>query len=149
MSDQQVLEGQEIRIRAVQDDQEVAFLKFVTSFNDSEDREIKQADYLGENAARFTDLFVGYSGDLEFHVNVGAWNDWESAKTARAKRETPAAVFEIVRIDLFSSGDNVTYTYKDVAFGATSTAAASRGEKVKVKTSFKCTERDVQQNAFV
>lgn len=149
MSDQQVLEGQEIRIRAVQDDQEVAFLKFLTSFNDSEDKEIKQADYLGENAARFTDLFVGYSGDLEFHVNVGSWNDWEASKRARAQRATPGTVFEIVRIDLFSNGDNVTYTYKDVAWGATSTAIASRGEKVKVKTSFKCSVRDEQQNAFV
>jgi len=145
----QTLEGQEITIRAITDGDVVSELVFVTSFNDSADQEIKQNDYLGEPFARFNDVFIGYSGDLEFHVLTAAWIDWEKTLTARAQRANPAITFAVVRVDNFSDGTNLTHTYEDVAWAARPTSIASRGDKVKVKASFKCSVRTSEQNAFV
>lgn len=148
-SGSQTLEGQEITIRALQDGDVVSELVFVTSFNDEVKREIKQQDYLGEPFARFTDLHVGYGGDLEFHVNTADWSDWDEAITSRATRANAALTFAVVRVDNFSDGSNVTYIYEDPAWGAMPTAIPSRGDKVKVKASFSCSTRTREKNAFV
>jgi hypothetical protein len=145
----QTLEGQEITIRAMTDGDVVAELVFVTSFNDSADQEIKQNDYLGEPFARFNDVFVGYSLDFEFHVATASWIDWEKSLTARAQRANPALTFAVVRVDRFSDGTNMVHTYEDVAWGARPTSIASRGDKVKVKASGKCSVRTSLANAFV
>lgn len=145
----QTLEGQEITIRALTDGDVVSELVFVTTFNDSADQEIKQNDYLGEPFARFNDVFVGYSGDFEFHVLSAAWIDWETSVTARAQRANPALTFAVVRVDRFSDGTNLTHTYEDISWGARPTSIASRGDKVKVKASFKCSTRTSLPNAFV
>jgi len=148
MAGEQTLEGQEITIRAITDGDVAAELKFFTSFNDSVKQEIKTNGYLGEPFDRFTDVFSGYGGDMEFHVNTASWVDWDAALSARARRENAAAVFDIVRIDNFSDGSNVTYTYKDVAWGERPTSIGSRADKVKVKASFMCSERTADKNAF-
>ena len=149
MSGEQTLEGQETTIRCVSDGDLVAELKFFTSFNEAVKQEIKENGYLGEPFMRYTDIFNGYSGDFEFHVNTAAWVNWDAALTSRAQRRTAASTFEVVRVDQFSDGTNVTFTYKDVAWSERPTSVGSRADKVKVKGSFSCSERDVQQNAFV
>jgi len=149
MSGEQTLEGQEITIRCVSDGDLIAELKFFTSLNDSADQEIKANGYLGEPFERYTDVFMGYSGDFEFHVNTSSWVNWDAALTLRAQRKTPATTFEVVRIDQFSDGSNITFTYKDVAWGQRPTNVGARADKVKVKGSFKCSERQAEQNAFV
>lgn len=149
MSGEQTLEGQETTIRCVSDGDLVAELKFFTSFNDTVEQEIKENGYLGEPFMRYTDIFNGYAGDFEFHVNTASWIAWDAALTARAQRKTPGTTFEVVRVDQFSDGTNVTYTYKDPAWGQRPTSIGSRADKVKVKASFKCSERDATPNAFV
>jgi hypothetical protein len=149
MSTAPQLEGQEVIVRAITDGEVVAELNGVTSFNDSADQEIKQVDFLGEPFARFADVFVGYSGDFEFLVTSAAWIEWDRALTARAQRANPAITFAVVRVDNFSDGTNITHTYEDVAWGARPTSIASRGDKVKVKASFKCSVRTSEVNAFV
>lgn len=145
----QTLEGQEITVRALSDGNVVSELVFITSFNDSADQEIKQNDYLGEPFARFNDVFVGYSFDFEAHVLTASWIDWENALTSRAQRANPGLTFAVVRVDRFSDGTNLTHTYEDVAWAARPTSIASRGDKVKVKASGKCSVRTSLPNAFV
>lgn len=145
----QVLQGQEITVRALVDGSVVSELVFITSFNDSADQEIKQNEYLGEPFARFLDIFTGYSFDFEAHVLSAAWIDWENALTSRAQRANPAITFAVVRVDRFADGTNLTHTYEDVAWASRPTSIANRGDMVKIKASGKCSVRTSLANAFV
>jgi hypothetical protein len=149
MAGEQTLEGQQITIRAVTDGDLVAELKFITSFNDTVKQEVKENGYLGEPFNRFSDIHNGYGFDFEAHVNTSGWIAWEKAKTARAQRAQAATVFDVVRIDNFSDGSNLTFTYLDVAWGEQPTSIGSRGDKVKIKASGMCSERTAEENAFV
>lgn len=149
MAGEQTLEGQEITVRAVTDGELVAELRFITSFNESVKQEIKENGYLGEPFNRYTDIHNGFGGDFEAHVNTSAWIAWEKAKLARAQRANAAIQFDIVRVDNFSDGSNLTHTYIDVSWGEQPTSIGSRGDKVKVKGAFMCSEKTAEENAFV
>lgn len=149
MAGDQVLMGQEVAIRVIADGDLLAEISFFRGFNGSSDREIKQNDYLGEQTARFVEVQVGYSLDFEFDVNTSNWLSFENAMAAKATRANPALTFQVVNVERFSDGSNITHTYEDIAWGGTPTAVASRTDMVKVKASGKCSRRTSVQNAFV
>lgn len=144
-----VLKGQEVRIVCLQDGATVAELNSIASFNENADLAIQQQGYLGETVNRFDDIFNGYGGDFEMHVNRSGWMAWQEAVIARARRAAPDIVFNVVRVDIFASGDSQIITYLDVKWGAQPTAIGSRADKVKVKASFGCSERTTSQNSVV
>jgi len=142
------LKGQEVSIRisaagVVQDS-----IDAVASFNDSVAYELKEDGFLGETVNRFDEILNGYGGDMEFQPTRANWNLLEQQITARATRETPDLEFTIVRTDFYPNGDTTIYTYKDVSFGPLPTTVASRGDYVKVRLEFRCSERPIKINAL-
>jgi hypothetical protein len=140
--------GQEVEIRVTQAGVPLTTLNAISSTNDSTILETKQDGFLGEVVDRFDDLLKGYSIDFEAQVSNSSWIDLELAIVARARRETPDMLFNIIRTDFYSDGSSIVYNYMDVKFGPIAKTTASRADFVKVKFEGKCSERPVQKNAI-
>lgn len=131
----------------MKDGKPISEINSISTFNDTADIETKSDGFLGETANRFAEIFNGHGGDLEFQVNKASWIDLKNAIIAKAKNQTPDVVFNVVRLDLFSDGSSITHSYMDVHWGAIPTNVPSRGDFVKVKLEFKCTDMNPQQDA--
>jgi hypothetical protein len=145
------LKGQEMSIRVLRNDQVVAELTAISSFNDEVKLEIKEDGFIGESVNRTDNILNSYGGDLEFQINKSTWYNFVRFVTDKAQRLSPealATVFNLVTTENYSDGNVNIITYLDVSFGAFAKSAASRADFVKIKTSFACSERDAQINAL-
>lgn len=142
------LKGQEVSIRIVQDGGEVTSIDSISSFNDEAKLEIKEDGFLGEPTNRFDDIHNGFSGDFEMHLTSSAWVKWQRAIIDRAQRRRPGIVFNVVRTDLYADNSSIVFTYKDVKWGGMPTSMGSRGDFVKVRANFACSERSEQENSL-
>jgi hypothetical protein len=144
----QRLKGQEVSIRVVNAGNVVAEIDSVSNFNDSTALEIKEDGFLGEVVNRFDEILNGFGGDLEIHLTKANWIALQQSIIDRAQRLTPEVVFNVVRTDLYPNGDSIIFTYADVHWGDQGTSIGSRGDFVKVKLNFKCSERPYKVNAL-
>lgn len=140
------LKGQEISVRTIRGGVVIDSIDSVSVFNEEVMLEIKQDGFLGETVNRFDEIFNGFGGDFEFHVHNNLWVPWQQSVIDKAQRNTPDTVFNVIRTDFYPNGNSSVYTYRDVHWGAQPTAVASRGDYVKVKAQFNCSERPVQVN---
>lgn len=147
MADQR-LKGQEVSVRVIQAGTVIGSIDSVSSMNDTVGLETKEDGFLGETVNRFDEVLNGFGGDFEFQVNRANWEDLVKAILDRATRLTPDVSFNIIRTDFFPNGDTNIYVYTDVHFGAIPTSIPSRGDYVKPRLEFKCSERPVQTNAL-
>ncbi len=143
---EQRLLGQDTTIRVIQDGVMVAEIAAIGNFDGSIDLEIKEDQFLGRKAADFSDVFNGYSGGLEFQTATAGWTEFADAVIARATREDPSAVFNVVRQDLYADGTSNVFTYLDVAWGPLPENFSGRKEFAKFKLAFKCSERPTSTN---
>jgi len=141
------VKGQDISVRVINAGVVVGSIDSIASMNDNIALELKEDGFLGETANRFDEILNGYGGDFEFQVHRGDWNNFTKAITDKAERRTPDVQFNVVRVDYYPNGDTVTYTYTDVHWGAIPTSVASRGDFVKPRLEFRCTERPHQLEA--
>ena len=145
MSDQR-LKGQEISVRVIQAGNVITQIDAIMSFNDTVALELKEAGYLGETVNRFDEIFNGFGGDFEFHVTRADWELLVSSILDKAQRVNPLLLFNVVRTDFFPNGDTNIYTYEDVSWGAIPSSIPSRGDYMKPRMEFKCSQRPVQTN---
>lgn len=143
---QQRLKGQEVRIVVNLNGATLSTIDSVGSFGDTTEFEIKSDGFLGEPVNRFDEILNGYGGDFEIQVTTSLWIVLQQAVRDRATRVQPGYVFNVIRTELFPSGDSLIITYVDVHWGEQPTTIGGRGEYVKIKASFKCSERDEQLN---
>lgn len=143
------LMGQEVTVRLTQAGSLVTEVTAIANFNEEVNIEIKESSFLGEGENRYDEVFNGFGGDLEFQPENAGWVDVQEAIIARARRETPEVQFSIIRVDSFSNGDTLTYTYMDVKFGPQPTSLSGRTEYAKTKFSFKCSKRAVKKNGLI
>lgn len=148
MADQR-LKGQEVEVRVVQDGALSDAFPAIAVFNDTMKFEKKEEGYLGETTNRYDEIFNGFDGTLEMHVSNQRWMEFQSQIKARAKREQPNIVFNLVRTDFYPNGDTPRRTYRDVAFGPQPTAVASRGDYVRVTIDFSCGDVDDALDSFL
>jgi hypothetical protein len=146
---EQRLLGQDVTVRLVRDGTVVTTITAIGSFSDSVELEIKQEEFLGRATSDFSDVFSGYKGDLEFQTAQAGWTDFVDAQVARATRADPGIVFNVVRTDLYASGDSSIFVYKDVAWGADASTIGARKDFAKIKLSFACSERDTIKNQLL
>lgn len=144
----QRLKGQEVSIRVIQAGTVIGAIDSVSSMNDNVNIELKEDGFLGESVNRFDEVLNGFGGDFDFQVTRANWEDLVKAILDRATRLTPDVVFNVIRTDFFPNGDTNIYTYVDVHWGAIPTSIPSRGDYVKPRLEFKCSERPVQTNAL-
>lgn len=145
MTDQR-LKGQEISIRIINAGVVQSAIDSISSFNEEVALELKEAGYLGEFVNRFDEILNGFGGDCECHLTRADSDTLDQAVIARATRQTVGIVFNIIRTDIYPNGDSNVFTYTDVHWGAIPTTVGSRGDYVKKKYSFKCSERPVATN---
>jgi len=142
------LKGQDVSIRILQDAQAATQIDSIGSFNDSTELAILEQGFLGEFVNRFDDILNGFGGDMEIQLTASNWTTLRQAMIDRATRSVLGTVFNVVRVDLFDNGDSITWTYTDVKWGAMPTTVSARGDFVKVKLSFKCSELPFKVNAL-
>jgi hypothetical protein len=142
------LKGQEISIRVTENGVVTDTLDSITTFNDEMKLETKEDGFLGERTNRFDEILNGYGGDFEMHTAKASWIRFQQAIADRATRRKPNTVFNVIRTDLFANGSSLVFTYADVKWGAQPTSVGGRGEFVKVKAGFVCSERHVIENAI-
>ncbi len=145
---EQRLKGQEVSIRVVQGGNVVNTIDSVSAFNEQVALEIKESGYLGETVNRFDEILNGFGGDFEFHVSKSSWQELEFAIIARATREQPDLEFNVVRTDFYPNGDTAISTYRDVFWGPIPKNIPARGDYVKPRMEFRCSERPVKLNAL-
>jgi len=142
------LKGQEVSIRISAGGVVLDSIDSIGMFNDNVAYELKEDGFLGETVNRFDEILNGYGGDFEFQITRASWHTLVEQITARATRETPDLEFTVVRTDFYPNGDTAIYTYKDVNFGPLPTAVAGRGEFVRPRLEFRCSDRPVRVNAL-
>lgn len=142
------LKGQEVIIQAVSAGSVVTEITAVASFNDSVMLEITEDQFLGEPVNRFDQVLNGFSGDFEFQVEEATWTEFTDLIVAKAKREQPDLLFNMVRTDFYPNGQTAVFVYQDVSWGAIPTTISSKNDFVKVKMEFKCSKRSVSVNSL-
>lgn len=142
------LKGQEISVRVVDAGQVVDSIDSVSSFNEEVKLELKEDGFLGETANRFDETMNGFGGDFEFQVHNARWVAFQRTIIDKAQRRAPGRIFNVVRTDFYPNGDSVVYTYIDVHWTSMPTSIAAKGEFVKVKATFSCSERPEEINAL-
>lgn len=142
------LKGQEVSIRVIDAGTVVAAIDSVASFNDTIALEIKEQGYLGEFVNRFTEILNGFGGDFEIHLTRADSAEIDNRIIARAKREQPQLVFNVIRTDIYPNGNSNIITYIDCKWGEIPTTVGARGDFVKKKFQFKCSERTSDTNAL-
>ena len=142
------LKGQEVSVRIINNGTVVTEIDSVANLNEATMLEIKEAGYLGETTNRFDEVLNGFGGDLEINITRANWIALELAVIARARRETPDVKFNVVVTDFLPNGETVIKTYLDVAWGEMPKSVPGRGDYVKPKLAFKCSERAVAVNAL-
>lgn len=148
MTTQQRLKGQEISVRILQDGVVFRTIDSISSFNESVALEIKEDGFLGEPTNRFDEVLNGFGGDFEAQTTNSNFIQLQLAVIEKATRRTPGITFNVVRVDLYPNGDSNIFTYVDVHWGEQPTSIGGRGDFVKYKASFKCSERSVVTNSL-
>lgn len=143
------LKGQEVSIRIVAGGVLQASIDSVSSMDDNVKLNLLEQGFLGETANRFDESFDGFGANFEIQMTKADASQLDDAIVAKAKRETPDVVFNMVRTDLYSDGSSNVYTYMDMHWGSIPTTISSRGDYVKKKFSAACTERLRQMNGVV
>lgn len=143
------LKGQEVEIRVIAAGTVVQEIAAISSFNDNVKFELKEDGFLGETTNRYDEVLNGFAGDLEFQVTQATWYEFVERIIARAKRDTPEVVFNMIRTDFFSNGQSAIVSYEDVHWGPLPTSVPSRGDFVKPRLEFGCSTRSVQINALL
>jgi|SRR5689334_15913693 len=144
----QRLKGQEVSVRIIKDSVVVSEIDSVSNLNESTMLELKEAGYLGETVNRFDEILNGFGGDMEINITRANWILLELAIIARARRETPGVIFNVVVTDLLPNGESVIKVYTNVFWGEMPKSVPSRGDYVKPKLQFKCSERSATPNAL-
>lgn len=142
------LKGQEVSIRIVKNSVVVTEIDSIANLNESTMLEIKEAGYLGETTNRFDEVLNGFGGDMEINITRANWINLELAIIARARRETPGTVFNVIVTDLYPNGESLVKVYSDVFWGEMPKSVPGRGDYVKPKLQFKCSERAATPNAL-
>ena len=142
------LKGQEVSIRTVAAGVVVDSIDSISAFNDEVMMEIKQDGFLGEFVNRFDEILNGFGGDFEFHVHNNIYVGWQRSVIDKAMRNIPGLLFNVIRTDFFPNGNSTIFTYRDVHWGSMPTSVGSRGDYVKVKAQFNCSERAEEVNAL-
>lgn len=146
MSDR--LKGQEVSIRVVQGGTVVNTIDSVSAFNENVMLELKENGYLGETVNRFDEILNGFGGDFEFHIAQASWQELELSIIDRATRRQPDLIFNVIRTDFYPNGDTAITTYSDVKWGPIPKNIPSRGDYVKPRMEFRCSERPVAINSL-
>lgn len=147
MTDQRI-KGQEVSVRIIQDGVVVQEIDSIANLNESTALELKEAGYLGETTNRFDEILNGFGGDMEINLTRANWIQLELAVIRRARRETPGTVFNVVVTDLFPNGESLVKVYQNVFWGEMPKSVPGRGDYVKPKLQFKCSERAASPNAL-
>lgn len=146
---EQRLKGQEVQVQVIQGGQLSDAFTAVASFNDNMKMEVLEQGFLGETTNRHDDIFNGFEGTLSMQVSNQRWMTFQASIKARAKREQPDIVFNMVRTDFYPNGDTPSRTYQDVKFGAEPSNIASRGDYVTVDIPFSCDDVDDNLQALI
>lgn len=142
------LKGQEVSVRVLSGDppEPIATLTSISTFNDDTTIKLLEDGFLGEVAMRYDEILDGYGGDFEMQVTTSGWVSWLQAIEARATRQDPTIVFNVVRTDLFPDGTSLIWVYEDVKWDAIPQKIGSREDRVKVTGKFKCSQRGILQD---
>ena len=143
------LKGQETSVQVVQDGQLVASISAVSSFSDKIALEVLEEGFLGEAVNRFDEVLNGFGGQFEFQHSDPEWINFENAIVARATREQPNSVFNIVRTLFYANGQTAVVSYRDVRFGELAGTTGGRKEYDKVTVPWQCGARSTQINALL
>lgn len=139
MADQR-LKGQEVQIQVTQDGAVLSAFNAIASFNDNQKSEKIEQGYLGETTNRHDDIYNGFDGSFDFHMENSQWTAFSAAVIARQRRQQPSIVFNVIRVDLYPNGETFTRTYLDVMFGPLPNTIGSRGDYVTGSIDFSCDE---------
>jgi hypothetical protein len=143
------LRGQEVSIKVTSAGNVVTEVSGnIGSFNNEDGYEIKEDGFLGEKTNRYDQNVTGYSGDFEFQVNKASWGNVGKAIRKKAQREDTTLVFNVIRTNIFADGSTKIDTFADVSWGPISETVGSRADFVKVKMSFKTSDKDEDINAI-
>jgi len=133
------IKGQEVKVSFVGPLGVEEGLVDIQSFEFEQMTETLQEDYLGQVASQFDDIYSGYSGKAEFHVETSQWLVFQERVRERAQRRTPAeAKFNIVCGFTFPDGRRARMFFEDVFWGALPTSVGSRKDYVSTSVEFKC-----------
>lgn len=113
--------------------------KAIISFDATQMQEILSEGYLGETSNRRDDIFNGYSGELEMHLESSVYVAFAERVKDRAQRRSPASgQFNVTGVYNFPNGQRIRWIFIDVFFGDLPLSTGGRGEYVSAKVSFEC-----------
>lgn len=141
---QQRIKGQEISILIVKDSVLVSELTDIQNFGIELDVELLQQGYLGEKSDRYDEIYKGCKFDFEMHEHSQDVLTFQSNILARAKRDTPDVVINIVVTLNFPNGQTPTVTLPDCHFGAMPRNVGSRSDYSKIKFQGAVSDPDIE-----
>lgn len=138
----QRIKGQEVEVRLIVDNQLVANLTEVKSFEMSLQTEILKEGYLGETTDRRDEVFRGITGKMDLHMTSGAMFDLLTTIANRAQRRQPNTNTKInVKVAFnFPNAPKRIAVINNLFFGEMPINTGGRTEYVSVSLSFEADE---------
>lgn len=138
MSRAQRVRGQETEIRIVLDGNLVKSVTAIQSFTGTVEIEQKSEGYLGEVADRYDDIYKGFKGSLDYHLDDDDIFDFIQQLILRAQRRTPQFKVNILTVFNFTNGQRRKVQLNDIAFGNIPLNISSRSDYVKSSLDVAC-----------
>ncbi len=106
--------------------------------------DILSEGYLGETTERKDDIFKGFHGKIEAHVEKAEYFRFLTRIVDRARRRTPAdGQFNCATTLAYPSGETIRVLFQDIYFGSPNVDIGSREDYVKVSFEYECSNYKV------
>jgi len=104
---------------------------------------ILEEEYLGETAKRYDEIFDGFSGKIEAHLENEDVFNFLAQIVDRARRRTAGVAINIKTTFNFPNGDRARIILKNAFFGSVPFATPSRSAYVNTSFDFKGSDYSV------
>lgn len=122
------IKGQDVEVLVVAGGQVQSQLTDIQSFDFTQETATLEENYLGEKAARYDDIYNGFSFSMDLHNSNPGLLSLLQVIQERAQRRTPLVQINVKATLSFPSGVRVRVILNDVFFDAAGLAFGGRAE---------------------
>ena len=132
--------GQEVSVQVVQNGRIVAELTDVKSFDVEFQMDVMKEGYLGEFTDRRDDMFKGFSGKIEFHIENNAPFDFINAIGQRSQSRVKGTQFNVQSTINLPNGQVKRLLVNDIFFSNVPVNVSGRSDYVTYSLPYEAAE---------
>lgn len=134
------IKGQDVTILVSQDSVLLDSFQEISNFTFEDLLELISKGYLSQKTEKKDMIYKGVKGSMELDISTQDVFRFRNSVVNKAQRITPDTQFNFSGVLGFPDGSTPTFAMNDVSFGGIPIEIGSRGDYVKMKLEFECSE---------